>query len=677
MKTKSKLIEFLSQKPNLNLLIFSLFISVALGNITQQFFLRFLLTSYFRIAIITLVVIIFWLPITFYSIRNLIFQHKAQLKPTLAISFGLSCLVALLFYLYSPIKITGNLILLEQAPIFLYRISRLMNIISFFLSFSFLLMLMFSGLQRKLDFHRLWSIVTMLFFTAVLLIGLFSYKDYGISSDEPNERTNGLVSAKYLADYLTEKLPDIDPYLPKLSTYRYRYYGVAYQLPMAIIEQNTMLKEDAIWQFRHLSNFVFFSFGVLAFFHLASDVFEDGRLGLLAAIFLVVSPRIFAHAFFNPKDSVFLAAFTVALYFCNQVWKNPSYRGAFLAGIACAFAANIRIIAIALVIITLGVFLIDFLKDRNKNMWRFAALMLLTFLVFLILFWPASWESPLKHITNAIFLFADYTYWDLRIMYLGKFIKGADAPWHYLPVWMAITIPITYIALFILGTSKILLQTVKLKLRALVDHQTRSLLIFLCIFLIPPMLAIVLGSTLYNGWRHFQFTYPSFLLVAMLGIREIIKHIPHASTFSTSNLITKVLLGSVAINVIFVAFWMVQNHPFQFAYYNQIGKSIGRENFERDYWRVSMKLGLASILETDDREIIHICTEEQFSDPAFLMILPTDERNRIRIIYDEPSEIVCDYAIVTYRFPDMFKCQSHLQSFQADGLPILSIYQCD
>ena len=136
MKTKSKLIEFLSQKPNLNLLIFSLFISVALGNITQQFFLRFLLTSYFRIAIITLVVIIFWLPITFYSIRNLIFHHKAQLKPTLAISFGLSCLVALLFYLNSPIKITGNLILLEQAPIFLYRISRLMNIISFFLSFS-------------------------------------------------------------------------------------------------------------------------------------------------------------------------------------------------------------------------------------------------------------------------------------------------------------------------------------------------------------------------------------------------------------------------------------------------------------------------------------------------------------------------------------------------------------
>lgn len=677
MKIKSKLIEFLSQKRNLYLLILSLFISVALGNITQQFFLRFLLTSYLRMAIISVIAITFWLPITFYSLRKKIFYHHSNLKAEQAFLFGLSSLVTLLFYLYSPIKITGNLILLEQAPIFVYRISRLMNIISFFLSFSFLLMLIFTGLQRKMDFHRLWSAVTILFFTAILLIGLFSYNDYGISSDEPNERTNGLVSAKYLADYLTEKLPDIDPYLPKLSTYRYRYYGVAYQLPMAIIEQNTMLKEDAIWQFRHLSNFVFFSLGILTFFHLAAEVFEDGRLGLLAAIFLVVSPRIFAHAFFNPKDSVFLAAFTIALYFCYQVLKKPSYGGAFLAGITCAFAANIRIIAIALVIITLGIFLIDFLKERSKNAWRIAALMLLTFLIFLILFWPASWESPFEHITKAIFLFADYTYWDFRIMYLGEFIKGAHAPWHYLPVWMAITIPIAYIALFILGTIKILLQAVKLKLRALADHPTRSLLIFLCLFLIPPLLAIVLGSTLYNGWRHFQFTYPAFLLVSMVGIREIIKHVPHASIFSISNLIPKVVLGLVAINVIFVAFWMIQNHPFQFAYFNQIGKAIGRENFERDYWRVSMKLGLESILEKDNRETIHICTEKQFSDPRFLMILPTDERNRIRIISENPSDTVCDYAIVTYRYPDMFTCQSHLQSFLADGLPILSIYQCD
>jgi len=569
------------------------------------------------------------------------------------------------------------LILLDQAPIFVYRVSRLINIISFLLAFSFLLTLVFSGFLRKMNLHRLWSVATILFFVIALLIGLFSYEGYGISSDEPNERTNGLVSAKYFADYITEKLPDIDPYLPKLSSYRYQYYGVAYQLPMAIVEQNTMVKGEAIWQFRHLANYIFFSLGVLAFFHLAADVFEDGRYGLLAAVLLVVSPRIFAHAFFNPKDSVFLAAFTIALYFCYLVWKKPTYSKAILAGIACAYASNIRIIAISLVLITLSIMLIDIIAKHDRKLWRYAIVFLLSFFLFLFLFWPASWKSPFETLKNSIFLFSDYTYWDFRVMYLGEFIKGANPPWHYLPLWMVITIPIAYIALFILGVGKILLNAIKLKFRALTHHQNRAMLIFLFVFLFPPVLAIVLSSTLYNGWRHFQFTYPPFLLVGIMGFQEIIKKRPRTSTVSISNIISKITVGLVAINVIFVANWMVQNHPFQSVYFNQIGKAIGRENFERDYWRVSMKRGLEFILLADNSEIIHVCTEEQFSEPTFLMILPAEERSRIRFIHDEPFEAICDYAIDTYRHPEMYKCESHLRSFQADGFPILSIYKCD
>lgn len=589
---------------------------------------------------------------------------------------SLSSLISALFYLVIPIKVTGNLLILANSQLWVYRVSRLVNIISFVLIFGLCFFLLLITLKQKTAGMRCWQIASFVFFTGLLITGFMVFKDYGISSDEPNERENGFVSVHFLASYIEEELLEPDPYIPKLSTYRYRYYGVAYQVPLALIENNTMLRGQDIWYFRHLANFLFFFLGVAAFFHLVTEYFEDARYGLIGALSLVMTPRIFAHAFFNPKDTVFLAAFTIAFYFCARFWRNKSYLNSILAAITCAFAANIRVIAIALIVITLGIYMVDLFCKREKSGWKPILVSLTLFGILMIGFWPASWQNPLVYLGQAIRLFSDYTYWDFQLIYLGEYIRGADAPWHYLPVWMGITIPLPYILLFFVGLTAIITKSICGRKKLLTNHTSRMRLIFLGIFLVPPGLAILLRSTLYNSWRHFQFIYPAFLVICLIGLRFLFSSVDKTAIkkpLSISVLAFLILCGNFAL---LTGFWMVRFHPHQAVYFNHIGYLLGRENFERDYWRISVKEGLEYLLAQEPSENITICMESQFENPEFLMILPEDQRARLDVITDPTYFYACDYAVNTYRRLDEFECDTSFYKVGVDDLNILSITAC-
>ncbi len=656
------------------LMLLTIILCISSSNLILQFLLRFLLIDWIRVVVITLLVNLILLYPVFHSLKNIAAYSRTHPKSWTLLIITISLIVSTLFYMLFPGKITGNLLLLENANLLFYRFSRLVNIISFVLSIAFLIMLMILGLVNKHKTHPKWTSISILFFITVLVIGLFIYDDYGISSDEPNERTNGLVSAKYFADFIEEKFPESDPYLPKLSTYRYRYYGVAYQFPMAVIEHNVMLRGESIWRFRHLMNFLFFYAGVIALFHLGADFFNDGRLGLLGSALLVFNPRIFSHAFFNPKDTVFLAAFTIALYFSVRFWKEPTIKNALLAAITIAYASNVRIIALSLVLISAGLFFVDLIAKNKKVSWKPITFMVVMYAIFLFLFWPASWQNPLAYLGNVIRLFSDYTYWDFEIMYMGEFIQGADVLWHYLPVWMGITIPIMYLVLFIFGIGITLKDSFQQGWRTLTDHRHRTQIIFLLLFLIPPLLAIALNSTLYNGWRHFQFTQTPFVMVTLVGIDSALNKIERIKPLKLQSLLPTLFLLLLFFNMLFAGYWIIKQHPHQYVFFNRIGYLAGRENFERDYWRISMKQGLEFLLDYDSRDELAICTEEQFQDPEFINILPENARSRIKFISNENGSTPCKYGIETYRWGETFNNGRLIHDIEVDGLPILSIY---
>lgn len=653
-----------------------LILGFSFANMTILFFFRFLLETWLMSVILPLVLTTAY----FFLFRSLIEKFISVIskfdRKIVYLIIASSLLVATVLYIFSPIKITGNLLLLSNAPLTIYRISRAFNIANFFLVSVFIFIVTLTGTVSQVKHGQIWQVIIILFFTFLILIGLFIYDDYGVSSDEPNERTTGKVNVHYVLDFVVDDFTGQDPYIERLSTYRYRNYGVGFQLPVTLIEYNLPVSDQITWQFRHLTTFLLFYYGVLAFYHFSSALFTDERYGILGALLLVSTPRIFAHGFFNAKDATFLAAFAIGLYFSFRFWQKPSIWNGLFAGASIAFAANIRIIAVSLLIVTIGVFILDLFNHKKNPGWPSLGILTTTFFVFLIALWPASWEEPLRFIYQSIVLFSDYRYWDFRVMYLGEFIRGANSPWHYLPVWMLITIPLTYLVSFFFGLIYLVKQSIKAKINLFFDHELRTLLIAFGLMIIPIIMAIHLNSTLYNGWRHFYFVYIPFLLISVAGVRFLVTEFKHGLHHQIYALITLLFLLIFTLNIGYSIFWMIRYHPHQTVYFNAIGRMIGRENFERDYWRLSMKQGLEYLLANEEDDYFLICSEEQFGNRDYYLNFPRQDLERFSFITDAEYQHLCDFSINTYRTPDMFTCENHYHTIIVDGFPILTIDRC-
>ena len=93
-------------------------------------------------------------------------------------------------------------------------------------------------------------------------IGLFVYKDYGISSDELYARFLGLVSLNYATSLL---FPDLifnfqnNNLLPHLHDFEWKANGVFYEIVLVAIENILNLNNfTEILYLRHLINFLIF-----------------------------------------------------------------------------------------------------------------------------------------------------------------------------------------------------------------------------------------------------------------------------------------------------------------------------------------------------------------------------------------------------------------------------------
>ena len=570
----------------------------------------------------------------------------------------------------------GISILNSPNPSLSIWIDNILGVVSSILSWGFLVYILCLLLGSKNKIKNWQFFLVMLVFLLYIVIGLFAYDDYGISVDEPAERTTSLVNLKYLAQrfypaYLKYHLQGLD----NLETFRNKHYGVAFQLPLAFFEEINGLTGDTIWLFRHFMTFLFFFLGIVAFWALAEEIFDDWKIALLGTIFFILTPRIFANGFYNIKDAVFLSAFTISMYFGIRYYKEPSTLRALLFGIVCAYATNIRIIAVYLLGIVIAlVFIRQLLKGKigGKKFWFNLMILIITYLFILILLFPASWENPIKFLFETVNEFANYQGWDGRIMYMGDYIRGQEPPWHYLPVWMLITVPGLYLILFIIGII-VTCQNVLTKQKPKLFWEENVIQVFLVLlFFIPPVSAIVFKSTLYNGWRHFYFVYTPLLLLALFGLKAIFRKISEVRHPNISRILNACFVGIIALNQIYLVSWMIVSHPFQNVYFNNnIVKLFGgKEAFERDYGRLSIRQGLEYILAHDDCEIIYYLYVPEVRKNS--LILPNDGEKRFQYTAEITDET--DYVIYPYREITEYPWDEYY-SITVDDLTILSIYK--
>ena len=358
-----------------------------------------------------------------------------------------------------------------------------------------------------------------IFFIIFAIIGIFIFKDYGFNIDETFTRKSGLYWLNQIAAFFNlEQIYEIS--LQKISSSDdftipwSEAYGIIFDLPAAIIETTLLIDEPLkIYEMRHLLTFLYFLIGLIFFYKILFNRFNDKYLSLFGCLLLILSPRIFGEIFHNNKDIIFLSIFIITIYFYFKTIDEENYKNLTLFSLFSAIATSTRIFGIIIPIIFIFMYSLSVIsqkKDLKKI--KYVIFYVLLYFIFLYIHWPYLWENPIKNILNYIFninIFGP----DL-VYFLGEFYNTKLTPYYYLPVWILISTPLLHIALFFLGfyiTSKIyflkLFQVgnVKEKYDFWKNNKEKKDFFIFITFIIFFLAAIFLSPKQYNGWRILYF----------------------------------------------------------------------------------------------------------------------------------------------------------------------------
>ena len=298
------------------------------------------------------------------------------------------------------------------------------------------------------------AVVVFLFFAVYILVGYSIYKDYGVSTDEQNDFLRGKANYERAMGGSLSAFKDACAHMENVC-----YYPPLFSMLLYRIAPTGDLQ--AIYWRRHQVTFAFFVFSVFIFFLIGKKIFKDWKIGLLGALFLIISPRIFAHSFYNPKDIPFLSAYIIAIYTLLQLLEKKNVFTAILHGIAIGVVCSIRTPGLVIIPITIIFYLFDlFITKKNWKSYLAAGGLFFTALVIagglVYLFTPILYTHTIQNYIQAFNIMKQYPWYGYQL-YMGQNISN-QIPWHYSIVWFSVSSPEFYLVLFVLGGITLIIQ---------------------------------------------------------------------------------------------------------------------------------------------------------------------------------------------------------------------------
>lgn len=492
------------------------------------------------------------------------------------------------------------------------------------------------------------SFAVLLIFVTLFVVGYAIHGDFGIPTDELWLRELGLVSAKYVADSLGISYPANSVYaiVPDLADYPDGDHGSIFELLYILVESFFNIQNIAEgYRLKQLLIFWTALLGMFSVYSLAKRRFNDKAAGLIALLLMILSPRIFADSFYNAKDLVFMALFAIAMNTMIVFLKNKNIISAFLYGLVTAIAFDIRIAAIIFPLLTTILISIDFFRTINERakIARAYIIYIITICIFIPLFWPWLWIDLFGNLQKAFQSAVSFERLIAWILFRGFYYPTDGLPWYYLPNYIIVTTPIVHIILFIVGGFYIFRSLIKHKFLFWNDVKATQDLLCMGFFFGPLLLSMFLKPVLYNGWRHFYFLYPAFVLIATVGVMSLI------STLKNNLIIKYFLLTMIFASLFNVSIWMVRNHPIGNNYFNSLIGSNWRLKYDIDYWGLSTYVALKYILENDNRTSIKVKPLQCINAAVSMKLFSQVEQDRLILVYDDE---VADYMLLNYMFLD-------------------------
>lgn len=397
--------------------------------------------------------------------------------------------------------------------------------------------------------------IPWLLFFCVCAIGIVLIPKIGPSWDEPDNIYSGgqyarffqlrldpaiLTSRQKSASIFSDQIDSLEPSLARYPPIP-NYVGTVLAL-LAPVSTGAHI----IIAF-HLATLLFFAL-------LVATVYRFGILlglpvwgSLFAAAATFLYPTLFGYGLSNIKDTAQVSLFTLSLYY---LMKGRFVKGSMFWGLALASKFNAIYVPI-----------IWFFASNKRKF--FVGVFIGLFTAFLV--WPYLWFDPISRAVEVVRYFTTVgsgymIFWNGVLYQVGV----GRVLWWYPWANILLATPIPLLILVVIG----------------VIREIREKRGFLLIWiLVPTLRAFLPHAAFYDGMRHFLEILPAFMLLAAVGLTQLVKLVKLGKLGKT--ILAAVILGQlVYINV--------QYFPYSTGYLNAFARDPNTR-FDRDIEALSVK----------------------------------------------------------------------------------------
>ena len=416
----------------------------------------------------------------------------------------------------------------------------------------------------------------------IAVIAALTFRDYGLGWDDYTHSQYGeLLLALYGSGFKdTRALSFVNLYL----------YGGGFDMAAALAAK---VLPFGLFETRRLVGAAVGILGLAVTWRIARRI-GGPRVGLIALLLLAACPLYYGHMFINPKDSPFAVAMAIVLLGLVrtlQEYPKPSWATVLILSGGFGLSIGSRIMGGFAVITALAAFALIVAVEARTQGTRPATARLRTLLLALLpgavfayavmaLLWPWGVIDPLNPI-RAIDTFSHFFEKPWQELFEGGLLTPPEMPRRYVPVLLALKLPVAFVLLGIAGVAGALLAST----RSHATPQRRAIMLSVAFAaLLPVAVAVIMRPAMYNGIRHFLFIVPPMAVAAGLAADWLYRR-------ATTHLSRGALAAALIIGLTVPIVQMVRLHPYQYVHFNQMadGASGARDRFMLDYWGLSLK----------------------------------------------------------------------------------------
>ena len=546
-------------------------------------------------------------------------------------------------------------------------------------------------MSKKLYQHQLLILISIVY----LLVGFFTYKDYGIGIEEHFQRSSGFHwlnfilestnfdSLKIIVKNKILEINDFTPDLPSLDIAN--YYGILFDVPTAFFESLFNIKNpQSYFYFRHLVSFIIFFLSGIFFYKILLNRFSNIIISFFGTTMYSLSPKIYGNSFFDNKDLFFLSILTITFFFYLKYGKKKTIINLFFFALFSAFATSSRIFGLMVPITFFILLFLESIISNNKlKILKKVIIFLIFFITILYAHWPYMWTL---NISNIFSFFSPFkVYGNFIVFFDGNFYDSNHLPLKYIPKWIFISTPLYILLLFFIGYIKyfkrIIFRFSNIKINSLNNdlwkgkNEKYDLIFFISLF---QVIAVYLSFdlNLVKGWTHFLFLNLFLIYFASLGIYQI-------KIFLNKNKNTLKILYIIFLIFTFeIIYKLIIYHPYQSLYFNNLVNDKSKSLYEIDYQSLSRSEAIRDILNDSEKDIVNIATASWTPLKNGLSILEKSDKviNFIGTANKKNADYIFTnhYYEVDVRYNDKYKIPENFNIFKVkyiDGIKVFSIYK--